>query len=206
MNTITMTVEQTRGVILASAKKDVRYYLNGSLFDFETARVVSTDGHCLLAVNVDATLDDIAFGQVVIPRDALEAITRGGKVTDILTITYGAEGLWIAREGGLTSKVEPIDGKFPDYARVFPKEASGEAGQFDPDLLARISKALRLATFPPKAKPVTVGHNGTSSALVFFHGYSERGIAVCMPIRAEGSADAEAIDFWNKGEKISVAA
>ena len=203
MNEIKLTVEQTRGVILASAKKDVRYYLNGSLFDFEAGRVVSTDGHVLLAVNVDAVCDDVAYGQVIIPRDALETMSKGGKVTDILTFTYDEFGLRIAREGGLSGDWKPIDGTFPEYARVFPKETNGEAAQFDPDLLARISKALRFAVTPPKSKPVTIGNNGNNSALVFFHGYSDRGIAIVMPIRAEGSADAEVIDFWNKGESIA---
>ena len=206
MNQITLTVEQARGVILASAKSDARYYLCGSLFDFENGRVVSTDGHVLLAVNVDSECTDVAYGSVIVKRADLEAIAKAGKVTDMLTVTYGADGLTIARENGLSINAEPIDGRFPDYTRVFPEKTSGDAAQFDPDLLARISKALRLAINPPKSKPVTVGNNGTASALVFFHGYSDRGIAIIMPIRAEGSADAEVLDFWNKGEQESVAA
>jgi len=203
MNTITLTVEQVRGIVLASAKKDTRYYLNGSLFDFAAGRIVSTDGHVLLAVNVDATCEDPAYGDVIVPRDALEVMSKGGKVTDILTFTYSADGLHIAREGGLSGSWNPIDGKFPDYSRVFPKSTSGDAGQFDPDLLARISKALRMAIDAPKSARVTLGHNGTSAALVFFHGYSDRGIAVIMPILVEGSADAEVLDFWNKGESMA---
>jgi len=206
MNQMTLTVEQVRGVILASAKSDTHYYLCGSLFDFENGRVVSTDGTVLLAVNVDSECSDVAYGSIIVKRSDLEAIAKAGKVTDMLTVSYGADGLTIARENGLSINAEPIDARFPDYARVCPEKTSGEAAQFDPDLLARISKALRLAIDPPKNKPVTVGHNGPKSAYVFCHGYSDRGIAVIMPWKAEGSADAEVLDFWNKGEQESVAA
>lgn len=34
-----------------------------------------------------------------------------------------------------------IDGKFPDWRRIYPAQLSGEPAQFDKDLLSRIAKA-----------------------------------------------------------------
>ena len=165
-NSIDLTVSQVRGVVLASAKNDARYYLNGALFDFKDGRVVATDGHCLLALNVTATVRESGYPSVIVAREHLESIAKGGRVTDIITIFYGESGLNLHREGGVDLDCTPIDGKFPEYARVMPDKTSGDAGQFDPDLMARIAKALRLACNAPKSLVPAVGHNGKSGAIV----------------------------------------
>ena len=208
MNHTKITVKQARALVLVAPKDtDVRWYLNGALFDFETRRAVATDGHCLLAINVvtDAPSDI----QAIIPRDALHDISRGGKVDGAIEISADAETFKLSRlndeRSDITGKL--IAGTYPDYTRVMPDKVSGELVQFNWQLLARIDKALKLALDIDKqpSKLTTVGHNGESGATLFVRGHSDTAIAVCMPLRAPqkggwGSSDAEMLDFFSKGE------
>ena len=204
MNRTTITVEQARGLILASAKNDVRYYLQGALIDFEAGRAVSTDGHCLLAINIETSVVDPAYGSAIVPRDALEQISKAGSKFDTVEIAYGPDGVTLARSSGLQITVPAINGRFPDYRRVIPESISGEPAQFDPDLMARICKALRLAVDAGPKACTYVEYNGTSSALVSVKGCSEQAIAVCMPWRAESDGNsAISIFFASKESKAA---
>jgi len=202
MSKITINVSTVRGLVLASAKKDIRYYLNGTLIDYKMGRAVSTDGHCLLAVNTDLA-DDYNAESVIVPREALESIARGGKVTDSIEIAYDGETLKLSRQCGLSINAVPIDAKFPEYTRIMPDSCNGEAAQFDPELLARIGKALQLAA-DSKTIP-TVGHNGASGATVFIDG-NTTAIAVCMPCRVEGDPGDAMAEFMNNGNQVKKAA
>lgn len=198
MSKITVNVNTVRGLILASAKKDARYYLCGTLFDFKYGRAVSTDGHCLLAVNTDMA-DGYDHESVIVPREALETIAKGGSVTDEIDVTYDGETVTLTRAGGLSISTRPIDGTFPQYERVMPDTVSGELAQFDPELLARIAKALNLAT--GRKEIATVGHNGASGAVVFIDGDASA-IGVCMPCRIGGDAAQTMAEFLNNGNRI----
>jgi DNA polymerase III sliding clamp (beta) subunit (PCNA family) len=204
MNEITMTVSQARGLILASAKGDVRYYLNGTLLDFAGGRAIATDGRCLLAVNLASQADDPAFASAIVPRDALENIAKGGKVTDDICITYDDDGLHLMRNS-VRITVEPIDGRFPDWQRVIPDDANGEPAQYNPELVARIGKALCLAVNDKKAMPA-IAYNGNAAALVVAQDHAETAVAVVMPWRNDCDAAAALADFNAAGRKQAKAA
>lgn len=191
-NTIELTVKQARGIVLASAKNDVRYYLKGVLFDFENGRLVATDGHILLAANIDSAFSDPAFGEAIVPRDAIENIAKGGRHHDGITVTYDADGVHLARNGTRIT-VEPIQGTFPQWRRVFPDKTTNEPAQFNPELLQRLSKAYQAMT--DTNDPPYVAHNGERSALVFRDGYADRCIGVVMPMRMKGDPIAALATF-----------
>jgi DNA polymerase-3 subunit beta len=108
----------------AMASNDVRYYLNGLYFKLGKTgvQVVSTDGHrlslgeytCPLAVEGEGV-------SVIIPRDnvgSIQAIlSKSDKVTIDLTESYIR-----VNDGSQTIVSKLIDGKFPDYTRVIPRE------------------------------------------------------------------------------------
>lgn len=108
----------------AMAQQDVRYYLNGMLFEVSPSylRVVATDGH-RLSMNTHATVVEGFTGkqQVIVPRKGILELTRllgdgDGKVT----VTIGSSHIRASTETfTFTSKL--VDGKFPDYDRVLPK-------------------------------------------------------------------------------------
>ena len=106
----------------AMAQQDVRYYLNGLLFDLRdaTLRCVATDGHRLALC--EASLDGPGGNkrQIIVPRKGVQELQRlleGGERT--LELEIGKGHLRVKRDDvTFTSKL--IDGKFPDYEAVIP--------------------------------------------------------------------------------------
>lgn len=111
----------------AMAHQDVRYYLNGLLFDIGEGvlRAVATDGHRLAIAEMPAPGVETAR-QVIVPRKAISELLRLlGSGDEEVTIEVGSNAIRIALpEVRLTSKL--IDGKFPDYRRVVPTEESSD--------------------------------------------------------------------------------
>lgn len=67
---------------------------------------------------------------------------------------------------GTTSQLfESVDGRFPDYGRVIPPQASGEPAQINPELIGRMHSAICTATGNKRAH-MELRTNGTDAALV----------------------------------------
>ena len=111
----------------AMAQQDVRYYLNGMLWELEEdkLRVVATDGHrlamCTLPEKVAVKGDGQA--QVIIPRKGVLELGRLlMEEQEEVSIVIGTNHIRAVTEGfTFTSKL--VDGKFPDYQRVLPRSA-----------------------------------------------------------------------------------
>ena len=108
------------------AQQDVRYYLNGLLLETGSGqlRAVATDGHrlALCQANVDGKLDD---QQVIVPRKGVLELLRLMSGDGDLNIELGSNHVRIQLDGiRFTSKL--IDGRFPEYERVIPKESTNE--------------------------------------------------------------------------------
>ena len=107
----------------AMAQQDVRYYLNGLLFEVSPnfLRVVATDGHRLAmdTENMNTPIDKAL--QVIVPRKGILELARlladGDESVDI---TVGANHIR-AKTSNFTFTSKLVDGKFPDYDRVLPK-------------------------------------------------------------------------------------
>ncbi len=106
----------------AMAQQDVRFYLNGLLFDFDAQilRCVSTDGHRLASCETALENPAPARRQLILPRKGvleLQRLLEGGDRE--ITLEVGRNHLRVRREDvTFTSKL--IDGRFPDYAAVIP--------------------------------------------------------------------------------------
>jgi DNA polymerase III subunit beta len=103
------------------AQQDVRYYLNGLLFETgpKKLRTVATDGHRLSMAEVE--LDgDTATHQVILPRKGVQEMMRFlGETDDTAKIQVGANHLRLTiQDVTFTSKL--IDSRFPDYNKVIP--------------------------------------------------------------------------------------
>ncbi len=109
------------------AQQDVRYYLNGMLLEAggKHLRAVATDGHRLALYEAEiegAALDE---QQVIVPRKGVLELQRLLDGEGTLNIELGAKHVRIQLKGiRFTSKL--IDGRFPEYDRVIPKESSNE--------------------------------------------------------------------------------
>ncbi len=109
------------------AQQDVRYYLNGMLLETsgEHLRAVATDGHRLALCQVELDGSDLEEQQVIVPRKGVLELQRLMSGEGDLNIELGSNHIRIQLEGiRFTSKL--IDGKFPEYDRVIPKESANE--------------------------------------------------------------------------------
>lgn len=129
----TITVSQeTLGRLIekthfAMAQQDVRYYLNGMMLETsgEFLRAVATDGHRLSLCQADMAGAALDEQQVIVPRKGVLELQRLMGGDGDLDIELGANHVRIQLDGiRFTSKL--IDGRFPEYERVIPKESSNE--------------------------------------------------------------------------------
>jgi len=109
------------------AQQDVRYYLNGMLL--ETAgkylRAVATDGHRLALCQAEIDGGKLSEQQVIVPRKGVLELQRLLDGQGELDIELGPNHIRIQLAGiRFTSKL--IDGRFPEYERVIPKQSSNE--------------------------------------------------------------------------------
>ena len=126
---ITLEQGQLRRLIertaFAMAQQDVRYYLNGMLWELQPRmlRVVATDGHRLAMCSLDSEFTVEENKQVILPRKGVLELSRllqdeGGEVTIVIGDNHIRA---TTDEFTFTSKL--VDGKFPDYERVLPKNS-----------------------------------------------------------------------------------
>lgn len=108
----------------AMAQQDVRFYLNGMLWELspQQLRVVSTDGHRLALCDLksDAILVD-SVSQIIVPRKGVLELARSLTMDDAaVEIGFGQNHLR-ATTADFTFTTKLVEGKFPDYQRVLPR-------------------------------------------------------------------------------------
>lgn len=127
------------------AVQDVRYYLNGILFQLskKMLRAVATDGHRLGQTDVDIKLDVKESRDVIVPRKAVNEIVRfiGGADEESnadteLTVEVSPNHLRLTKgETSIITKL--IDGKFPEFKDTLEKK---------PDIMAVVNRAAFIDT------------------------------------------------------------
>jgi DNA polymerase-3 subunit beta len=184
---ITIDHSIIKALLICAAKHDVRYYLKGVCVDARAngdVVLVATDGHRLLAypVAVDS-IEALAPGEYIIPREALEAVkpAKAGRtvlpITIEIDVAHGREN----KITGATSTVTPlIDGKYPDWRRIVPASTSGEIAQFNADYVSGFGDVCKL--LGGKYGPF-INHNGGSCAVVT---NLPGALGLLMPMRMDG--------------------
>jgi len=111
-------------VSFSMAQQDVRYFLNGMLLEVapQHLRTVATDGHRLAM----STLDGAGCGserlQAIVPRKGVLELSRLLDTGDEeVLVQLGSNHLRVT-EGSFTLTTKLVDGKFPDYEKVVPKD------------------------------------------------------------------------------------
>jgi DNA polymerase-3 subunit beta len=147
-------VKLTGSVILEMIKKssyaisndETRYILNGVFFEPREngkVRMVATDGHRLALVERELPGDFKLKSGVIIPRKGLFELKRLLDEAPDAECQLGfAENSALFKKPGLTMVMRLIDGQFPEYQRVIPREGEKQVmvkrGQFF-DALKRIA-------------------------------------------------------------------
>lgn len=108
------------------AQQDVRYYLNGLLFEAggQLLRAVATDGHRLSLAEVELSHSINEEKHVILPRKGVQEMIRFLDDSDAeVQLQIGSNHLRATlKDLTFTSKL--IDGRFPDYNRVIPATQS----------------------------------------------------------------------------------
>ena len=134
-------------VSFAMAVHDIRYYLNGILFVAEGKQLslVATDGHRLAFAN--ATLDvEVPRQEVILPRKTVLEMQR------LLSDAEGAIEMQFASNqakfsfGGMEFVTKLVEGKFPDYNRVIPKNHKNHVTLGRAPLLASLQRTAILTS------------------------------------------------------------
>jgi len=110
----------------AMAQQDVRYYLNGLLLEVKAdeLRAVATDGHRLATCGVPVSLEMDGKSQVIVPRKAVLELAK------LMTDPESTVELMLSNNhiraivGDYTFTSKLVDGKFPDYERVIPRNGN----------------------------------------------------------------------------------
>jgi DNA polymerase III subunit beta len=110
-------------VSFAMAVHDIRYYLNGILFVAEGKQLslVATDGHRLAYAS--ATLDvEVPRQEVILPRKTVLELQRllSDKAEGLIEMQFANNQAKFAFDG-MEFVTKLVEGKFPDYNRVIPK-------------------------------------------------------------------------------------
>lgn len=150
----------------AISSEEVRYYLNGIYFTASDGNAVAaaTDGHRL--VKHVAPLD-AAFAGVIVPRKTVGLLPKGSVQIDV------SDAKIRLTQGDLVIVSKLIDGTFPDYERVIPRN-NDKLIEFDSEdmkaAVGRVSvistergRAVKLA-FAPGGATLSVSHPDTGTA------------------------------------------
>ncbi len=105
----------------AMAQQDVRYYLNGMLWEVSTnkLRAVATDGHRMALCDGDCEVEVEGTMTAILPRKGIMELSRLLGDEEV-QLSMGANHIRITgTDYCFTSKL--VDGAYPDYDRVLPK-------------------------------------------------------------------------------------
>lgn len=113
--------------MFATSHDEVRYILNGVLFFIknQTLRLIATDGRRLAMVEKQVKADKDLTKQVIVPNKAVQELNRILQEEGSLKIVFGDNQLMFkAGETVLITRL--IEGEFPNYEQVIPKEGSNK--------------------------------------------------------------------------------
>ena len=135
-------IEKTQ---FSMANQDVRYYLNGMLFDIDgsTLRSVATDGH-RMAVSLMTLNKEFESKQLIMPRKGVVELVKLLDSDDQVTLQIGGSNIRVELNNVIFSS-KLIDGRFPDYRRVIPQDVNNKLEASCEELRQAFSRAAILS-------------------------------------------------------------
>ena len=172
-----LNIRLLKAAALAVSKEETRYYLKGVAVQAgpRGAFLVATDGHRALAFRQSG--EALPEVNIIIPADIIAGI-KLNKHVEIAELTQESATHWRLDYVGTSVIFAPIDGTFPDWRRIIPKETDGKPAQFNPAYVgdfAKVTKALGQGQ-------TAFAYNGDKPALVMF-GDDIDGFGVLMPMQ-----------------------
>jgi DNA polymerase-3 subunit beta len=189
-------LELIRKTLFAAGDNDARYILNGLLVslvvtDKKTAlRLVGTDGHRLAVAEQEVGKAGSKGGpqeiKAIIPKKAAQEMRRlleeGGDGEPLIGFT---KNLMIFRKSGLLLTSRLMEGNYPNYQQVIPKEGGKKISVNRVEL----ESALRRVSVLSKDKANAVKVSFASGKMTLFSSNPDYGEATEeLPARYEGEA------------------
>ncbi|MGU4696756.1 DNA polymerase III subunit beta [Burkholderia cepacia] len=197
MQTIHFTIAQLKAAQFLAAENDLRSYFNGVYLEatpFET-RLVGCDGMKIGVVRHAVENDISADTALIVPNDIIDKarVTKRDMLSAARVEIENGQYTLCVDVAGLRLPFAPVDGRFPEYRRVFPKTTSGEPGQFDPQLLVAFAKAGKTLLHKSNNPVPRLAYNG-DNARVTFDNYDEF-VGVIMGWRAPKNSRPAVVDW-----------
>jgi DNA polymerase-3 subunit beta len=135
-------------VHFAMAVHDIRYYLNGILFIAEgkTLTLVATDGHRLALAQSQLAAEVPSKQEVILPRKTVLELQRLLKDEDTAIDMRFANNQAKFVFSGMEFVTKLVEGKFPDYNRVIPRNHKHSVVLGRAPLLASLQRAAILTS------------------------------------------------------------
>jgi len=135
-------------VHFAMAVHDIRYYLNGILFIAEgkTLTLVATDGHRLALAQATLENEVPSKQEVILPRKTVLELQRLLKADDTTIEMRFANNQAKFAFSGMEFVTKLVEGKFPDYNRVIPKNHKNSVTLGRVPLLSSLQRAAILTS------------------------------------------------------------
>jgi len=174
------------------ANQDVRYYLNGLLFEFHdgTLTTVATDGHRLAVCDLENDLGVAQDRQMIVPRKGVLELSRMlSESKDEVELALGKNHIRLVK-GSMVFTSKLIDGRFPDYQAVIPKGTDRHIEIHRESFMLALQRAAILSN--EKYKGVRLEASGDAVKIVAHNPQHEEAIE---ELEAELNFDQVAIGF-----------
>ncbi len=161
-DTLKMVIDKVR---FAISTEETRYYLNGIYFHLDDAMMLTaaaTDGHRLAVVELPDPVDaNGPMPDIIIPRKAVGTVRKmldGLDKESVVELAISTSKIRF-HLGDVTLTCKLIDGTFPDYTRVIPRQ-NDKLLQLDPAALAvAVDRVATIATEKARTVKMTVAKN-----------------------------------------------
>jgi DNA polymerase-3 subunit beta len=139
--------EMMRLTSFAVSYEESRYVLNGILLEAagDTLRMVATDGRRLAKMEKKLLQPTPKDFHIIIPIKAVNEIGRNLKEEGTVSLVQGSNQV-LFNIGGTLIATRVIEGEYPNYKQVIPKEISSKVKIKTAQLLAAIRRANLLST------------------------------------------------------------
>lgn len=185
MHHVIITQAEFKATLPFIPKNDIRHYLCG--LHVTVGRIEATNGHCAIYMRSGYGGPSIIIPRNICEQAAKAKFPRGYNRPDF-TLAVQPDGKNATLQGPDNAwSFVPVEGVFPDTARVIPAKCSGEPAVFNPEYLTAIWSASALLggnKFP------SMRYNGEAPAVIPF---TDEAFAIVMPLRGN-IADQKQID------------
>jgi len=158
-----LLLEMVKKTQFAISTDETRYILNGVFFEPRSGgliRMVATDGHRLALVERSMEGDFKLKSGVIVPRKGLFELKRLLDEAPEAECQLGfAENSALFKKQGLTMVMRLIDGQFPEYQRVIPKDGDKQVTLPRIRFLEGLRRISLLSADKSNAVKINIGEN-----------------------------------------------